>query len=294
MGASARCSNYKEGVIILSIKTSRLIPVLCGIAISLGVGNANASADHFSRFKQTITPSYLLGVNGLVTIPTADTVGRHNAFVGATVVDAGEVAGESLYNVRASAVFGSSDDVELGYTRNTLIWDNGDRTEMDADVFHFKVRLLNLANSFIPKVAFGTLAMSVRENEFDQGSDVLFAPFVVATSRFPLADGHELTVTADMEWLHHGGQDSEQFFNAGIAGSFWHEKLTVVLEKQGIGRDGDDAEAVTNVAVQAKLYDMFTLGLGVYDLDRYSDTDEGMMIKLGFSLPLGEWLGGDK
>lgn len=260
-------------------------------ALALGSQTAQAQeADNFSQFKRTIAPSYLIGRNGLITLPTAHTIGRYNVYLGTTATEAGEIRGESLYNTRTSLVVGTSEDVELGYTRNVLIWEDGDRTDLDADVYHFKARVFHLADSLLPQVAIGSLAMSLRENDFDSSSDVLFAPFVVATSVIPLGERHHVALTGDMEWLYNSGEQTERFFNAGVSLSLFDGALVAAYEQLGVGRD--DFDPIGNLAIQGVWRDMISVGIGLYDVANYSDADAsgGLTLKLGLVLPVGQWL----
>lgn len=100
--------------------------VLLAVAVILCIGSVAAQTGdtQFALFKRTIAPVMRWGENGILTVPKATTLGRANFFIGAMGQKAGTLQGLDLYLTSASVMAGTSDDVELGYTRRQLIWED--------------------------------------------------------------------------------------------------------------------------------------------------------------------------
>ena len=269
--------------------------VLLGALTPLVGSAATATAD-YAMFKRSIAPTYAWGENGVLTIPKAQPIGRYNLYGAASGFDAGSIQGEKVYNTKATFVLGTSEDVEIGYTKNQLIWNNGDRTDLDADVFHLKARILNLSEYFLPQISIGTVGVSMRQNQFTSSSSVLFNPFLVATSRIPLfTESAILSLTVDAEQIYLNGEATSTFYNAGIDLSLFDEVLIVAAEVQGAGKK--KADPIVNVAARIKLFEVLSVGAGQYNMTKgaYDARVPGSSAYfVGFvalQLPLGDWTG---
>ncbi len=133
----------------------------------------------FALFKRTVSPVMMWGENGVLTVPKATTVGKGIAYAGVFGQQAGRLNGLDLYLTSATAMIGTSSDVELGYTRRQLIWEDLYFTDMAMDTFHLKARVLDFGEDVMPSVAVGMNGVSLVDNSFTQSSDILFNPYVV-------------------------------------------------------------------------------------------------------------------
>lgn len=249
---------------------------------------ASTTTTDYSMFKRSISPAYLWGENGVITIPKANPVGRYNLYVAAYGQEAGTIQGENLYYTRATAMLGTSEDVEIGLTRAQLLWENGDRTDIEADVFNIKARVLNLGKNYLPSVAIGTLGTSLKENRFNSGKDILLNPFISATIRIPLfTEQAVLSGTINSEWLYSNGERTQNFINIGADLSLFNDLLIIAAEQQGVGDDNNDA--VLNVAAKLKLFKVVNIGVGQYNIEKKKSQEPNFVGFIGISLPIGDW-----
>jgi len=255
---------------------------------------AETATNEFAMFKRTISPAWLWGENGELTIPKATPIGKYNFYAAMSGQDAGQIQGEKLYNTNTSFVFGTSDDAEIGYTKRQLYWANGDRTDLKSDVFHIKARVLNLAESFIPQLSVGVIGMSLKDNQFTSTSEILFNPFAAATINVPLfSEHHVLSITATAETLYADGESTDTFYNAGADLSLFDRKLIIAVEQQGIGKT--DSKSIMNAGVKLKLWDFLSLGAGKFNMSKsavdktISQANSYTMFFVSLELPLGRW-----
>ncbi|MFA6366863.1 MAG: hypothetical protein WCX13_06700, partial [Candidatus Hydrogenedentales bacterium] len=156
---------------------------LLALALLLCIGSAVAQTENteFALFKRTIAPVMRWGENGIMTVPKATTLGKGNFFIGAMGQEAGMLEGLKLYLTSASVMAGTSDDVEFGYTRRQLIWEDLYFSNLSMDTFHLKARFLNFADYFIPQASIGVNAVSLVDNQFSDRNDILFNPYLAVT-----------------------------------------------------------------------------------------------------------------
>lgn len=267
--------------------------LLSGLLLFCSPASADTSTAEFALFKRSITPVYLWGTNGIVATPQASPVGKHNVYVASMGSNAGTIQGEKLYNTRTTIVIGTSDDVELGYTKNTLYWENGDRTDLDADIFHFKARIFNMAKYFIPQVAVGTLGVSLNANRFDSERDILFNPYITSTVNIPLFTKSIIfSVTFDNEWVYLSGEKTDYVANLGVSISLFNGKILFATEYQGFEEGADSA--ILNLAITGKIGGL-SVGWGRFNMlgssvEKDMDLSNSYTIAyVGYSLPFGKW-----
>jgi hypothetical protein len=178
-----------------------------------------ASSDEvdFALFKRTIAPVMKWGENGVLMVPKATTVGRTNTYIGIMGQQIGTLIEKDLYLTSLSAMAGSSEDVELGYTRRQIIWEDFYFTDFSMDTFHMKARVLDFNQDLIPEVAVGVNGVSlVAGGTFENTKDILFNPYLVATSNLRLIpDFLELSVTAVAETIMSEGEFGKPQFSLG-------------------------------------------------------------------------------
>lgn len=264
------------------------------IAILPNMAGAETATSEFALFKRTMTPVWQWGENGILTVPKAAPIGKYNIYAALSGQDAGKIQGEKLYNTNASIVLGTSDDAEIGYTRRQLIWENGDRTDLESDVFHIKTRVLNLAESFIPQLSVGVIGSSLSDNQFTGTKEILFNPFAAATVNIPLfSKRHRLSVTAVAESLYTAGEATDAFYDAGLDLSFFDNTLVLAMEYQGI--DKEAADVIMNAGAKLKLFDFLNIGGGMFNMSQ-SKADKSVsqdnayaMAFVSVELPIGRW-----
>lgn len=245
------------------MKRILLLTLLCCFTLAPQMAAASAESE-FALFKRTISPTYKWGENGVLTIPKADPVGQYNLYLGANVQDAGKIEGKRLYLTNTSLMAGSSTDVEIGYTRRDLIWDDLKRTDVSMDTFHMKARIFDMANNFIPKVALGVNAASLTGNQFSNTGNILFNPYLTASVNLPIfdADYALFSATGVVESLYNEGASSKPFYSVGADLRLFN-MLYLVTEMQGINNQND--RQVINAGAKLK-YGWVSLGLGGFNL----------------------------
>lgn len=232
----------------------------------------------FALFKRTVSPVMKWGENGLLTIPKATTVGRSNAYLGVFGQQAGAINGLDLYLTSATAMVGTSADVEIGYTRRQLIWEDFYFTDMAMDTFHLKTRVLDFGDDVVPSVAVGMNGVSLVDNTFQNKNDILFNPYIVATSYltiFPNFLG--LSATAMMETIMSEGEFGTPQFSLG-ADAYLMDFLYVSAEVQGVQVDLENFDLtksmneVINIGARVK-FGWVSVSVGLFNIIR--DTEEG-------------------
>jgi hypothetical protein len=225
--------------------------------------HAASKQAEFALFKRNINPDYNWGENGVITIPKAVTIGKGNFYLGGSAQDAGKISGDRLYMTSATFMAGTSDDVEFGYTRRQLIWDNFDRTDLAMDTLSFKARIFHMTDSIIPQVALGMNAVSLKNNDFDNQKDILFNPYLAATIRVPLfTEKAVLSATATAESIYNEGESSDLYFSAGADLALF-DMVYLMAEVQGINKEHEDS--VTNIGAKFK-YGWVSVGVAAYNV----------------------------
>jgi len=263
------------------------------IAILPGIAGAETAAGEFALFKRTNSPAWQWGENGVLTVPKANPIGKYNIYAALAGQDAGQIQGEKLYSTNASLVVGTSEDAEFGYTKRQLIWANGDRTNLESDVFHIKARVLHLADSFMPQVSVGVIGTSLKDNQFTSAKETLFNPFLAATMNIPLfSDRHRLSITGVAESLYSSGESTERFYNAGVDLSLFGNSFILAAEYQGLGSKTSDP--IMNAGAKFKFFDALSIGAGKFNM-RQSEIDKSVssdnsytMFFVSLALPLGK------
>jgi hypothetical protein len=208
---------------------------------------------------------YKWGENGVLTVPKPDPIGRYNAYVGGNFQSAGSIEGAQLVHATGTFMIGLADNVDFGVTHRALVWDDLARTDLRMNTFHFKARILHLADWIFPQVGVGINATSLSENRFDDRGRVLFNPYVTATSTIPLDGDHRywIALTAMMESAYVEGASARPFFNFGADIAAIPETLHLVTELQGFTKTED--RAVLNAGARLR-YRWGAIGLGAFNL----------------------------
>jgi hypothetical protein len=251
----------------------RLLLVVSGLILCAGILFAQADDNQFALFKRTIAPVMRWGENGILTVPKATTLGRANFFIGAMGQKAGVLLGDDLYLTSASAMAGTSDDVEIGYTRRQLIWYTNaenfiDRfwfSNLSMDTFHMKARFLNLADYFIPQAAIGINAVSLRDNSFTDRNSILFNPYLTVTSNIPIFTPKILlSVTAVAETIMNQDALGQYQFSGGVDLNLFNF-LYGFAEVQGFDPNALVANQVVNAGVKLRL-GFLSAGVGLFNI----------------------------
>jgi hypothetical protein len=159
---------------------------------------------------------------------------------------------------------GTSDDVELGYTRRQLIWEDLYFTNLSMDTFHLKTRFLNFGDYFLPQAAIGVNAVSLVDNKFTDRNDILFNPYLAVTSAIPIFTPKMLlSITAVAETIMNENELGTYQFSGGVDLNLFNF-LYGFAELQGFNPNADSNE-VLNVGVKLRLGGL-SVGVGMFNI----------------------------
>jgi len=278
----------------------KLLSALAIVACTTVV-NAQTNASEFSLFKRIISPAMNWGDNGVMLVPKAQPIGKGVIDLGVTSLDSGQIQGEKLYLTTGTIMIGTSDDVEVGLSKRTFIWENGDRSDIQMDSFHLKARIINFTDYYTPQVSIGVNGVSVAANEFDDNKDILYNPYLVVTIPVRMfTDNFIVSITGVAEKLYSNGEGGETIFSAG-ADMKLYDTVYLMAEAQGIGQDEEDP--VINIGAKVK-YGWVSFGAGMFNIqqnkvkDGNINSDENKeqywMVNMNIKIPLLKLFGGDK
>ena len=246
--------------------------LLLALALFLCIGSAFSQSveAEFAMFKRIVSPVMKWGVNGILTVPKANTIGKLNFYAGAMGKEAGVLEDLKLFNTSLSLMVGSSEDVELGYTRRQLIWQDIKFSDLSMDTFHIKARVLNLGDYFFPQVAVGTNMVSLVDNSFTNKNNILFNVYAAATSTIPLITPKlgTVSVTAVAETIMNEGELGVYQFSGGADVNLFNF-LFVFGELQGFNPNKINNEII-NVGAKIKLGSL-SAGAGLFGISRLAD-----------------------
>ena len=178
---------------------------------------------------------------------------------------AGTIEGLDLYLTSVSLMAGTSDDVEFGYTRRQLIWEDLYFSNLSMDTFHLKARFLNFGDYLIPQAAIGVNAVSLVDNKFTDRNDILFNPYLAVTSTIPLFTSKILlSVTAVAETIMNENQLGKYQFSGGADINLFNF-LYGFAEVQGFDPNALVAEQVVNAGVKLRLGPL-SAGIGMFNM----------------------------
>jgi len=240
--------------------------VLLAVAVIFCIGSVAAQTDdaEFALFKRNIAPVMSWGENGIITVPKATTLGKANIFVGAMGQPAGTLQGLDLYTTSLSLMVGTSDDVELGYTRRQIIWEDLYFSNLSMDTFHLKTRFLNFGEYLLPQAAIGVNAVSLVDNTFTDRNDILFNPYLAVTSTIPIFTSKILfSVTAVAETIMNENELGNYQFSGGADLNLFNF-LYGFAELQGFNPNRDSNE-VLNVGLKLRLGPL-SAGIGMFNI----------------------------
>lgn len=241
--------------------------VLLAVAVILCIGSVAAQTgdNEFALFKRTIAPVMRWGENGILTVPKATTLGKGNFFVGAMGQQAGTIEGLDLYLTSVSLMAGTSDDVEFGYTRRQLIWEDLYFSNLSMDTFHLKARFLNFGDYLLPQAAIGVNAVSLVDNKFEDRNDILFNPYLAVTSTIPIFSSKILfSVTAVAETIMNENQLGKYQFSGGADINLFNF-LYGFAEVQGFDPNALVADQVVNAGIKLRLGPL-SAGIGMFNM----------------------------
>lgn len=243
----------------------KLSNLLVGGALLFGINSSANVASEFSLFKRVISPSMNWGENGLMTVPKAQPIGKGNINIGVTSVDSGQIQGENLYLTTGTLMIGTSDDVEIGVSKRTFIWENGDRSDIEMDSFHLKARVFNLTDYYTPQVSVGVNGASIASNQFSDQEDILYNPYVAVTLPIRVfTDNFLVSATAVAEKVYNNGESTQMMYSAG-ADMVLFETLYLMAEAQGLNQETEDP--IMNIGAKLK-YGWISVGAGLFNISK--------------------------
>ncbi len=278
----------------------KIFSILTASAIALSINvYAETVASEFSLFKRITSPAMNWGENGLMLVPKAQPIGKGDVNIAFTSVDSGQIQGEKLYLTTGTLMIGTSEDVEVGLSKRTFIWENGDRTDVEMDSFHLKARVLSLTEFYTPQIAVGVNGSSIAANSFDNQKDILYSPYVVMTIPIRVfTDNFLVSLTGVAEKIYNDGESTDTIFSAG-ADMVLFKTVYLMAEAQGIGQEEEDP--VINIGGKVK-YGWFSIGAGLFNIaqNKIKDGDVGAeenkeqywMASVSMEVPLLKLFGG--
>lgn len=256
----------------------RLLFILILFLLCLSTVFATEGEQEFALFKRTVAPVMKWGENGVLTIPKASTIGRLNTYVGVFGQQAGYLQGLDLYLTSATVMVGTSEDVELGYTRRQLIWEDLYFTDMAMDTIHLKTRVLDFDEDVMPSISIGMNGVSLVDNTFTNQNNILFNPYVVATSYISiLPDIFEVTISAVAETIMNDGKFGLPQFSIGADAQLL-DMFYVFGEVQGIQVDlesfdlSQSMNEVINIGAKVK-FGWISVGVGMFNIIRNTENE---------------------
>lgn len=243
--------------------------ILLAFILMAGSAFAQNPEAEFALFKRTISPVMKWGDNGILTVPKATTIGKVNFYTSLQGQQAGVLENIQLYNTSLSLMAGSSEDVELGYTRRQLVWEDLYFSDLSMDTFHLKARVFNFGDYFIPQVAVGMNAVSLVDNQFTNKDDILFNAYATATSQIPIFTPQMLlSVTAMAETIMNEGDLGTLLFSGGVDFNFF-KFLYAMAEVQGVNFAKANNEVI-NLGAKVRLGPI-SAGVGMFNIARTRD-----------------------
>lgn len=245
--------------------------LLLAVVLILCIGSAYGQSveAEFAMFKRIVSPVMKWGVNGILTVPKATTIGKLNFYVAGMGQEAGVLENLKLYNTSLSIMAGSSEDVELGYTRRQLVWEDLMFSDLSMDTFHLKARVLNLGDFYLPQVAVGTNMVSLVDNSFTNKDNILFNVYAAATSTIPIfTPKMTLSITAVAETIMNEGELGVYQFSGGADLNLFNF-LFAFAEVQGFNPNKINNEII-NVGAKLRIGPL-TAGAGLFGISRLAD-----------------------
>lgn len=237
---------------------------IAALVLCAGIAAAQSEDAEFAFFKRTIAPVMRWGENGIITVPKATTLGKANFFLGIMGQPAGTLQGLDLYTTSLSLMAGTSDDVELGYTRRQVVWEDFMLSNLSMDSFHLKARFLNFGDYLLPQAAIGVNAVSLRDNKFENRNDILFNPYLSVTSTIPIFTPKILfSATAVAETIMNENELGSYMFSGGVDLSLFNF-LYAFAELQGFNPKVDSNE-VLNLGAKLRL-GFVSLGVALFNI----------------------------
>jgi hypothetical protein len=241
------------------------------------------------------------GENGMMLVPKAQPIGKGDINTGITSVDSGQIQGKKLYLTTGTLMFGASEDVEIGVSKRTFIWEDGYRTDIEMDSFHLKARVFNLTDYYTPQISVGVNGASIASNSFKEEKDILYNPYVVMTLPIKIVtEDYLFSISAVGEKIFSDGEGTEIIWSAGGDLIFFNT-LYLMAEAQGLGQE--EEEPVINVGAKVK-YGWFSFGAGLFNIakDKVQSGDVGSeendeqywMVHMNMEIPLLKLFGLDK
>lgn len=247
----------------------KLLFIMLALSLCAGLAFGQNAEAEFALFRRTISPVMLWGENGILTVAKATTLGRTHFYTAALGQQAGVMEGLQLYNTSLSVMAGTSEDVELGYTRRQLIWQDLYFSDLSMDTFHLKARVLDLADYFLPQVAVGMNAVSLVDNQFTNKDDILFNAYATATSVIPIFTPlMKLSITAQAETIMNEGEIGTLLFSGGADLNLFNF-LYGFAEVQGVNFQRANNEVI-NLGAKLKLGPV-SAGIGMFNIARTRD-----------------------
>jgi hypothetical protein len=256
--------------------------VIAALILCAGIAAAQTEGAEFALFKRNIAPVMSWGENGIISVPKATTLGKANFFFGLMGQPAGTLQGLDLYTTSLSVMAGTSDDVELGYTRRQIIWEDLMFSNLSMDTFHLKTRFLNFGDYLLPQAAIGVNAVSLVDNTFTDRNDILFNPYLAVTSTIPVFTKKILlSATAVAETIMNENELGTFQFSGGVDLNLFNF-LYGFAELQGFNPKKSSNE-VLNLGIKLRL-GFFSAGIGMFNIALQTGDSENLIDQYRSSL----------
>jgi hypothetical protein len=259
---------------------------------------AGTSASTYALYKQSISPAMSWADNGILTVPKANTIGRNNINFGITSIDSGSINNQKLYLTSATLMLGTSEDVELGYTKKTFIWEDGERSDINMDTIHLKARLLHITDYYTPQIAFGINGASLSGGKVTNATkeEFLFNPYIAITIPIRVfTDNFIMTFTAVAENIMSEGDSTETFFSGGMDLQIYRD-FYLMAEAHGLNTD-DGEPPIVNIGFKYR-YGWMSLGAGLFNISEdklkekkvnaSENKEQYWMLHANITIPMGK------
>ncbi|GEM_PF-6229686 len=245
----------------------------------------------WALFRRIVGPSYLWGLDGVMTIPQADMIGPWKLAISGVWTDAGTLRGEDLYDVKYSIIFCPNPNMEFSYTRKELIFVDGlERSPIHADIYNLKLKIIDFDKDYLPKLGASIYGFEVNDIDDFAMSNVYLNLATVMTEdipfKLPLLDESNLGIHLGVEFGLLESTETENFFFAGVDLSTWKNRIMLLGEYVGANEEGENG--VFNAGIAFRLYDMFELGIASYDVGGQAVDESSLMVHTSFTIPIAK------
>ncbi|HAR63656.1 MAG: hypothetical protein DKM50_00105 [Candidatus Margulisiibacteriota bacterium] len=248
-----------KGILLVLI----LISTWISISFAENGGYSTTSSLDWNLFKKYNSMIFIPNQNGLLTVPIATTIGKGKIAAGLSSLEAGKISDTKVYYTNAGILLGTSDDVEIGYSKKALVFsDDYSRTDIEGANLYLKIKLLDWGD-VVPRIAVGLTATSLtNESDLDKYNTFMNA-FAVTSIMFDLFAAR-IGLHAGLENGFMGDNQGDPFFFGGATITLF-DFINLCGEYVGANQEGEDG--MVNASAGVKLFDILSINVNQLDLN---------------------------